>query len=95
VKRTAKATLVGNFIETITVEKDLCAIGVIAHDKPTKDSKDTGKRSQAKEKEEARLKSLTCTIKSLSNALEKLKERSSETTVSSKPPRVNILRKHC
>lgn len=97
-KRIVKETLAENYQEAIVVEKDLCVIGVIIDDEPSKESKYTGKRSQAsirkaKEKEFSDLKILRHTIKSISNELEKLKQKSSETTISSKPPRFNILRR--
>jgi len=44
VKRTAKPTLDETFEEVIIVEKDLCAIGAIANDEVTKDSKYMRKR---------------------------------------------------
>lgn len=47
VKRTTKPTLAENYEEAITVEKDLCEIGVIVDNESSKDSKDMGKRSQA------------------------------------------------
>ena len=62
----------------IAVEKDLCAIGVIADDESTKDSKETGKRpqtsiSKAKEKEENDIESHTHLIKSLTVEVDELK----------------------
>ena len=47
VNEIAKPTLIKNYEEDITVEKELCAIRLILDDEPTKDSKDTSKRSQA------------------------------------------------
>lgn len=71
------------------------AIGFIVDDEPTKNSKDTGKRSQAsmskaKEKESSNLESLTCLVQSLSNEMVELKHRSTKTTVSRKPPRFKL-----
>jgi len=55
------------------------------------------KRSQAslinaKDKEATDLESLTHTIKYLSNELAELKQMSSKTNVSSKPPKFNLLK---
>lgn len=44
VKRDAKPTLLENCKEEIAVEKDLCAIGVIKDDEPTKDSRDVSRK---------------------------------------------------
>jgi len=46
-KRAVKETFAQNFEEAIVVEKDLHAIGVIVDDESSKDSKETGKRSEA------------------------------------------------
>ncbi len=98
IKRIVKQTLTKNYEEEITVEMDLHMIRFIADDEPTKDSKGTGKRSQtsvskAKEKENINIEILTCTIKAISNELEELKQRSSETTMSSKTPKFNMFRR--
>lgn len=44
IKRVAKPTLLENYKEAIIMEKDLCAIGVIKDDEPTKDFKDVSRR---------------------------------------------------
>lgn len=98
VKRTVKQTLMENNEDATTIEKDLCAIGFISNDKPINDSKDIGKMSQAsmskaKEKELSHIKTLTCLVKALSNEMEELKQSSSETTISNKPPRFNLFRR--
>lgn len=74
------------------MEKYLRAIGVTVDDESTKDSKDTGKRSQAsmskaKEKEASYIKSLTHLPNSLTIESVELKQRTSEIIVSSKPPK--------
>lgn len=78
VKRTRKETLAENYEEAIVVEKDLHVIGVIVNAEPSKDSKDTSKRSQsssskAKDKEAIDLEILSRAIKYLSNELVELK----------------------
>lgn len=93
-----KPTLVETFEEAIIVKKDLCAIEVIIDDELIKDSKDIWKRlkasiSKAKEKEVINLESLNHTINSLSNELAELKQMSSETFMSSMPPKLNLLRR--
>lgn len=50
--------------------------------------------SKALEKEAIDLESLTHSIKYLSNELEYLKERSSETTMRNKPPKFNLMRRN-
>lgn len=85
VKRTARQTLTDNYEEAIAI-KDLHAIRVITDDESTKDSKDTGKRpqasmSKAKEKKPNDIESLTHLMKSLTNEMDELKQRTSETTI--------------
>lgn len=41
----AKKSLALNFVEMITVDKDLCAIGVITDEDESKESKETSRRS--------------------------------------------------
>lgn len=69
-----KPTLTENYEDVISLEKDLHAIGVIKDDEPSKDLKDTGKRSQAsdkkaKEKELGNLEILTRLIKSVTTEM--------------------------
>lgn len=97
-KRVVKETLAENCKEVIAVEKDFRAIEFIIDIEPSKDSKYMGKRSQpfsskSKDKEFIDLEILSQTIKSLSNKLKELKQRSCETTVSSKPHKLNFLRR--
>lgn len=92
VKRVVKPTLLENFQEAIDVDKELCAIGVIVHDEPAKESKDKGRRSQndmskVKEKETSEIENLTRLVKSLTTEVSEPKQRMTETTVSSMPPR--------
>jgi len=73
-----KPTLLENFQEAIDVEKYLRVIGVIVDGKPTKDSKDMGRRSQPtvkkeKDKEASEIKNLTRLFKSLTTNIFKLK----------------------
>ena len=91
-KWTEKQTLTENYEEAIAIEKDLHATRVISDDELAKYSKDIGKRSQAsvskaKEKEESDVESLTRLLKSLTTKVVELKQWTSETTVSSMPPR--------
>lgn len=71
----------------------MCSIEVILDDEPTKDSKEMGKRyqafvSRANEKELNDLENLTFIIKSLTTEMvEHIEKRTSETIVSSKPPK--------
>lgn len=74
-------------------------IKFIVDNNSSKDSKDIGKMSKApwnkfKDKEATDIESLTKTIKYLSNELVHLKERTSETIVTNKPPNFNFLRRN-
>jgi len=74
------------------VEKYLCAIGVIVDDEPVKDYKDTGNRSQTiwskvNEKKAIGIDNLTHLLKSLTTKVSELKQRTTETAESNKPPR--------
>lgn len=87
-----------NYEDVITVENELHAIVFILDDEPTKDSKSMGKRIQAsmsrdKDKEPFDLEGLNHLVNTLSNEMENLKHRSSETTMSNKPPKLNIFRR--
>lgn len=91
-KRIVKPLLTKNYEEVISVEKYLCATGFIVDDEPTKDCKYMGKRSQismrkVQEKEACDIENLTCIIKSLTTKVVKLKHRTSETTMGSRPHR--------
>jgi len=90
IKQAMKPMLSENFQEAIDMEKDLCMIGVIVDDKTTKDSKDARRRSQAtmskvKEKETSEIETLTRLLKSLMTEVAKLKQRTTETTMSNRP----------
>jgi len=68
-------------------------IGVIIDNQPAKDSKYMGKRSQTtvckvNEKETSEVETLTHLLKSLTIEVAELKQWTTETTVSSKPPRL-------
>lgn len=96
VNEIAKPTLIKNYEEDITVEKELHAIGVISYYEPKKHYKDIGKRSQASvskanEKETCDLENLTHMLKNMSNEMGDLKQISSETAMSRNPPRLNLV----
>lgn len=92
VKRAMKPTLLENCEEAIAVEKDLCAIGVIKDDEPTKDSRDSSKKPQAvaskgKDKDTSDIETLTRVFKNLTTKVSELKQRTIEMSVSSRSPR--------
>lgn len=78
-KWAAKPTLLENYEEATIVEKDLCTIGVIQDDEPTKESKDMSKKSQAivskgRDKETRGIETLTHLLKNLKTEVSKLKQ---------------------
>lgn len=73
-------------------------IGFIFDDESFKDSKEIGKSShasskKAKDKKVIDMESLTRTIKSMSNELAELKQRTRETNVRRKPLKFNFLQR--
>jgi len=87
-----KPTLLENYEEAIVVEKDLRTIGVIKDDEPAKNSRDTNINSQemvskGREKEENDIENLTRLVKNLTIEVCELKQRKTDTSTSSHPPR--------
>ena len=83
VKRATKDTLALNVVEEISVENDLRPIGVIVDQDDSKESKDTGKKSQApstktREKYPFYMDNFTKSLKFLTIEVYKLKRKSSE-----------------
>jgi len=87
-----KPTLLENCEDTIDVEKDLCMIGVINNDEPTKDSKDTSRKSQTivrkgRDKETNNIETLTRLVKNLTTEVFELKQWKTDTSASNHLPR--------
>ena len=90
VKREARANFVANYTTTLTVEKDMLSIGAIEH-KGRDDQKTTTKRSQSsshkfgdKYKDPFDFKSITKSLKLLTNEVSDLKRKNNEPTLVAK-----------
>lgn len=79
IKRAIKPTVLENCEEKIVVENDLCAIGIIKDDEPTKDPREVSKKPQAtvskgKDRETSDIENLTCLVKNMAIEVSELKQ---------------------
>lgn len=92
IKRVAKPTPLENCEEAIVVKKNLCTIGLIKDDEPTKESKNVSRKSQTmvrkgRDKEENDIETLTCLVKNLITKVFELKQWKMNTFARNYPPR--------